>query len=470
MDASVPEMKTERDSLKSGCAVLGGGLAGLSAGYTLARSGMDVQVFEAAPEVGGLSRTVVCGEFRYDIGGHRFFTRDEEVDSIVRSLMGDELISVDRTSKIFMRERFFDYPLKPLNAMFGLGLPMVMKIILDYAWHRLKARALNGSARCVSLEDWVVANFGRTMFEIYFREYSEKVWGLDCTRICESWVSRRIQGLSLGKAVRNAFFRFSGRDIPTLADTFLYPALGIGRISERYEEEINSSNRVHRNTSAAGIRHDGRRVNCLMLNNCDSSFEFRGDHYISTIPLNTLVEIMDPPPPPQVLEAARSLGFRDLVTVSLAVNKPTVTDQSWIYIPESRFPFGRLHEPKIWSSSMAPKDRTLVVVEYFCFRGDDIWNTPDEELTRMTTLGLEELGFITSGDVLGSDILRVPRAYPLFEVGFDRHCKVIMDYLEGFDNLSVAGRSGMFEYQNMDHAIRSGMEAAGEAVKKAGMA
>jgi protoporphyrinogen oxidase len=438
--------------------VFGGGLAGLSAGYALTRNGRKAVVFEADSAVGGLSKTIEMGDFRFDIGGHRFHTKDRNVEELVKGLMGNELATVSRKSKIFMRDRFFDYPLRPTNAMFGLGVGTVLRILFDYGWERLKGKADNG--RHVSLEDWVVGNFGRTMFNIYFKEYSEKVWGLECDRISQGWVARRIDGLSLGKAVKNAFFKFSGRGIPTLADNFLYPELGIGRISERLKEEICSSNRLFTETGVVGLHHDGKRIKGVEVRNCDNSYRIEGEGYISTIPLNNVVFMLQPEPPEEVLRAARSLGFRDLVIVAVSVNRRSVTDQTWVYIPEKKYPFGRLHEPKCWSPKMAPRDKTLVVVEYFCFRGDGIWNLADGELSETTVSGLEELEFIRREEALDTMVLRVPRAYPLFEVGYEKHCETIYKYLKRFDNLFIAGRSGMFQYQNMDHAIASGMEAA----------
>jgi protoporphyrinogen oxidase len=438
--------------------VFGGGLAGLSAGYALTRRSRNAMVFEADSSVGGLSKTLEMDNFRFDIGGHRFHTKKRDIEELVRTLMGDELATVSRKSKIFMRNRLFDYPLRPANAMFGLGVGTVLRILLDYGWEKLKGSAANGDH--VSLEDWVVSSFGRTMYDIYFKEYSEKVWGLECDRISQSWVSKRIQGLSLGSAIKNAFFRFSGREIPTLADNFLYPELGIGRISERFKEEICSSNRLFTDTGIAGLSHDGRRITSVEVRNCGRSCTIEGEGYISTIPLNKVVLMLRPEPPEGVLHAARSLGFRDLVIVPVTVNREYVTNQSWVYIPEKKYPFGRLHEPKCWSSKMAPPDKTLLVVEYFCFKGDDVWNSTDEELSETTVSGLEKLGFIRRDEVLDTKVFRIPKAYPLFEVGYEKHCETIYKYLDGFENLFIAGRSGMFQYQNMDHAIASGIEAA----------
>ncbi|MEJ2254763.1 MAG: FAD-dependent oxidoreductase [Nitrospirota bacterium] len=438
--------------------VLGGGLAGLAAGYALTRAARKAVLFEAAPAVGGLSRTLSSGPFLYDIGGHRFFTRDREVDSLVQDLMDGELAPVQRKSKIYMRGKFFDYPLRPANALFGLGPFMVMRILADYGLE--KVRGLFARRPDVSLEDWVVRNFGRTMFNIYFKEYSEKVWGIDCSRISQGWVEKRISGLSLSTALRNAFFKFAGREPPTLVDTFLYPRHGIGRIAERFREEIEKENRVFTDTAVVRLRHEDLSVRSLDIHNCRKTFTVQGDSYVSTMPLPALVRMMEPAPPPRVMEAAHSLGFRDLVLVAVKVDRENVTDQTWVYIPERKIPFGRLHEPKVWSRSMAPEGQTLVVVEYFCFEGDATWSTPDGALSETTVRGLADLGFLRPEEVLGTDVVRVPKAYPLFEVGYEEHCGVIYEYLERFRNLHLAGRSGTFQYQNMDHAISSGTAAA----------
>lgn len=445
-------------STPSGTLVLGGGLAGLSAGYRLTNECRRVSVVEAAPYVGGLSRTVRTGEFLFDLGGHRFVTKDKGVELIVKLLMEGELITVSRSSKIYLRNKFFDYPLTPRNALSGMGMLTVARILADYSLERLRAFAGNG--RCVSLEDWVVKNFGRSMFNIYFKEYSEKVWGIDCQRISEKWVKTRIRGLSLGKALKNAFFKFSGREIPTLADTFLYPRRGIGRISERLREEIDKDNSVLTSAPAVRVAHDGRRVRSVTVRHAEGEQVVEPGNIISTIPLPALVRMMDPAPPPEVLEAAGRLRYRDLLLVAVIVGRDRVTDQTWIYIPEKKIPFGRIHEPKNWSAEMAPTGKTLLVVEYFCFRGDDTWNASDEELSKTTAKGLENLGFIKEAEVTGTKVVRVPGAYPLFELGFEEHCERLYSWLDGFDNLHIAGRSGTFQYYNMDHAILSGFETA----------
>ena len=438
--------------------ILGGGLTGLSAAYVLSKAGNRVEVFERDSAVGGLSKTVVQDGFRFDLGGHRFFTKDKRLDCFVRDLMEGELVSVARKSKIYMRNRYFDYPLKPLNALFGFGLPTTMKILGDYGIERLKGIMSEGIS--ASLEDWVVKNFGRTLFDIYFKEYSEKVWGIECRRISAEWVATRISGLSMAKAIKNALFSMNGKDIPTLVDRFLYPRLGIGRISDRLREEIERNNNVSTGVDVKHIHHDGSTVKSIEVKSDDQLDLIHGDEIISSIPITNLVAMLRPLPPEDILKAASRLRFRDLVVVAIMVNRPRVTDQTWIYVPEQKIPFGRIHEPTNWSEKMAPEEKTILVTEFFSFAGDTLWNESDERLAEVSAENLKQLGFIKKHEVIGSAVVRVPRAYPLFEVGYEGLCDTLYGYLSRFRNLHLAGRSGMFKYYNMDHAIESGITTA----------
>lgn len=441
--------------------VAGGGLTGLAAGYFLTKAGIQAAVFERDSAVGGLSRTVLHNGFRFDLGGHRFFTKNERINALIRELMKGELVSVPRKSRIYLRGKYFDYPLRPFNALFGLGIPTTARILADYCAERV--RGLVREPGQVSLEDWVISHFGRTMFTIYFKEYSEKVWGVDCSRISVDWVAQRIRGLSLTKAVRNAFFRFSGRDIPSLVDRFDYPALGIGRISDRLREEIEKSNPVFTDTGVERIHHSGFRVRSVEVGGKGQGRRVETGHFISSMPLPALVRSLDPPPPEDIRAAAERLRFRDLVVVAVMVGRRRVTDLTWIYIPEQKIPFGRIHEPTNWSGEMAPEGKTLLVIEYFSTEGDALWNEGDDTLVRITVENLEKLGFIGRGEVIDSCVVRAPKAYPLFEVGYAELCRKVYAYLERFGNLHIAGRVGMFRYYNMDHAIESGLRAA-EAV------
>ncbi|MBI3575552.1 MAG: FAD-dependent oxidoreductase [Gammaproteobacteria bacterium] len=438
--------------------ILGGGLAGLAAGYALARAGRRVQVLEGGRQVGGLARTWVCNGFRFDLGGHRFFTHDTRVERFVRELLGPELLSVPRASRIRLRGRWIDYPLRPWGALVGLGARTSAAILLGYLRARLAQRL--HPAPLVSLEDWVVAHFGRPLFELYFRDYSEKVWGIGCRDVSAQWMAERVQGLSLGTAVRRALWQ-RGPALPTLVDRFLYPRLGIGRIAERLHDEIGrSGEEVLTNTRIEYVRHDSRRILGIAARRGEGMLEFSGTEFLSTIPLTRLVQALQPHAPAEVRATAARMRYRDLVIVAVMLSRERATDQTWIYFPEKDIPFGRLHEPTNWSAAMAPPGCTLLVTERFCFRGDATWNAADAELIETTVAHLERLGFVRRADMCDGAVVRIPAAYPLFEVGCQARTRVLCDYLARFENLQLAGRGGMFRYYNMDHAMASGLAAA----------
>ena len=437
--------------------VLGGGLAGLAGAYALTQAGRRVQVLEGGDAVGGLARTVARDGFRFDLGGHRFFTHDVRVEAFVRELLGDELVTVPRASRIYLRGKWIEYPLRPLGALFGLGPSASAQILLGYAAARI-ARRLR-PAPLVSLEDWVVAHFGRPLFELYFRDYSEKVWGIGCRDISAEWMAQRVQGLSLGAAIRHAFLP-RGAALPTLVDRFSYPRLGIGSIAERLRAAIERSNPIATGTRVVRVRHDGRRIEGVTVRRGEETRELCGDAFLSTIPLTQLIQALSPHAPVEVRAAAAQLRYRDLVIVAVMLERERATDQTWIYFPGKDIPFGRLHEPTNWSAAMAPPGRTLLVTERFCFRGDAAWNADDAELIETTVHHLEKLGFIRRHEVLDGMVLRIPAAYPLFEVGYQERSRIMCDYLGRFDNLQLAGRGGLFRYYNMDQAIASGLAAA----------
>jgi protoporphyrinogen oxidase len=447
--------------------ILGGGLAGLTTGYLLSRTNRSVTLVEREPALGGLARTIEMQGFRFDLGGHRFITRDAELDAFVRELLAGDYLEVDRSSRILLGNNWFHYPLRPLNALSGFGIPTAAKILYDYAAERVKA--CFDSTPPVSLEDWVVSHYGRRLFSIYFKDYSEKVWGIDCRSIATEWIEQRVQGLSLGVAILNAVMPRFGTARSTLATRFLYPPLGIGQIAERLHQGMRRTSRILNDTSVVRLDHTDRLIRQVTVRNGNHSGILHGVDFVSTIPLQGLVTALHPRPPASVLAAASRLRSRDLVVVAVMINTPRVTEHTWIYLPENNIPFGRIHEPTNWSPRMAPAGKTLLVAEYFCFRGDPTWNRSTSEATRLTVEGLEQLGLIDRRDVLNSVVLRIPNAYPLFEVGYKEHCECIQDYLDRFDNLHVAGRGGAFRYYNMDHAMRSGMDIAARLSTRAAL-
>lgn len=450
--------------MTSDAVILGAGLAGLSAGHLLSESGAKITIVEKDTAVGGLARTIDHNGFRFDLGGHRFLTDNAEVERFVLDILKDDFLVVPRRSRIYMFDKYFDYPLKPMNALFGLGAATTAKIISDYCRERLR-NALN-PRDIVSLEDWVVDRFGRKMFDLYFKQYSEKVWGVDCKCISREWVARRIKGLSLWEAVKNAFFRSSGRQIATLADSFIYPRNGIGEIAGRLRESIESGNTLLTGTGVEHIYHEDFSVRGVTVRKNKDVCALEATEFVSSIPLTNLVRMLRPSAPDDVLEAADGLNYRDLVIVTVMLDRERVNDLTWVYLPEKGIPLGRIHEPKNWSPHMAPEGKTHVVAEYFCFQGDAVWSTSDERLTAVTVDHLDRLGFINRREVIDSRIVRVPKAYPLLDVGYSRRHNKILRYLQSFKNLHVIGRGGTFSYLNMDHAIETGLETARSIIEK----
>ena len=444
--------------------VCGGGLAGLAAGHALARAGRDVVVLERETRVGGLARTIEHRGQRFDLGGHRLLTCSARVRELVREVVREPLLAVPRASKILLGGRYVDYPLRLLNAVSGLGAPATLRILRGWCAAQLAHRARR---RCiVSLEDWVVRHYGRPLFELFFKPYSEKVWGLDCTRISADWVAQRIQGLTLGMALRQALTRRAANPLRTLTAEFLYPARGIGGIAEGLRAEIEKRGRLRTGSVVTRLVHRAGRIERLLVREGAASASWHAPEFISSLPLPTLVKSLWPTPPAAVLEAAARLRYRDLLLVAVRLACERATDQTWIYVPGRQYAFGRVHEPKNWSAQMGAAGETLLVTEHFCCRGDAVWRCADDALLERSVSDLVARGLARRADVLDGLVVRVPCAYPLFEVGYAEACGVIADYLGGFANLQVVGRTGAFRYYNMDHAIESGVDAADAVLRR----
>ncbi len=447
--------------------VLGGGLAGLSAAHALVRAGRPTQVIEKVERVGGLARTVTYQDFRYDLGGHRILTDLPRIQQLVEELLGDDLLVVERRSQILLRGRRVTYPLRPANALAGLGLGATAAVLADYAARRVRGWFRPAAIR--SLEDWVVAHYGRTMFDLYFREYSEKVWGIPCHQIDSDWVAQRIDGLSLWQAVKSAFCRRAAQGIKTLTDTFYYPRQGIGQLADRLAAAIEQHGGVVRTNAAVhAVLHDGRRIEAVLLGHGRWRSMLSADRFISSIPLTSLVAALRPRPPAEVRAAAAAISFRALVTVTVLLRRQQATDLTWMYLPEKQIPFGRIHEPRNWSACLAPPGATHLVAEFFCNQHDKTWRTPDGQLIADTAAHLARLGLARPEEVIGGHVLRIPYAYPVFNLDYRRHVEVICDYLSRFRNLSLAGRSGTFSYLNMDRAMHSGLTAADAILARPG--
>lgn len=457
-------VKNGAASASGSTVVMGAGPGGLCSAYVLTKAGLPTTVLEKAPFVGGLARTIHrqtdYGEFRFDIGGHRWFTKSDELNELFREVIAEELLWVNRTSRIYFDGKYVDYPLKISNALRAMGPVVAAQAMADYGRTRVGQR-LHPSP-VVSMEDAYIDQFGPTLYRLFFQRYSEKVWGLPCDQMSGDWVSQRSKGMSLLTAVKDAVVPSRGK-VVSLIDEFMYPRGGFGRFSERMADAIVAGgNSIQLSTSVEKVHREGNRVTAVTVSTENGSERIEGDNFISSIPLTMLAKIMEPAAPADVLKAAKSLTFRNIITVNLMLKKRQVTPDTWLYVHDRNILFGRLHEPKNWSPAMVPSDEfTSLVVEYFCSYGDHIWTMTEEELVDRTVQHLvEDLEFITPDEVIGGFTIRAPRAYPAYVIGYQEPLNRIKAFIGDIDNLQIIGRYGTFRYNNTDHAIETGLLAA----------
>ena len=432
--------------------VIGGGPAGLTAAYVLARRGRSPIVLEKDDIVGGIARTVEYKGFRFDIGGHRFFTKVGSVQRLWRKMLGPDMLRRPRLSRIYYNGKFFDYPLKAMNAFRGIGIVDAVRVLFSYLW--IRVRPIRPE---VSLEDWVSNRFGRRLYRIFFKTYTEKVWGIPCDKIGAQWAAQRIKGLSLVTAVLNAIRgnRGGGDQIKTLIEEFEYPRLGPGMMWEAFAADINrNGGRIEMKSDVVCLRHDGSRVTSVDYRKDGVVTQIPAETVLSTMPLRELIAKLDPPPPAAIVAAANRLNYRDFITVALVVDAPELFPDNWIYVHDPGVKLGRIQNFKNWSPEMVPDpQKTCLGLEYFCFEGDGLWTTPDDELVRLGTREVAQIGLLGGGKVIDGTVVRMPKAYPVYDEGYEAAVDEVRKYLAQFSNLQVAGRNGMHKYNNQDHSM-----------------
>jgi protoporphyrinogen oxidase len=435
--------------------IIGAGPAGLTAAYELVKQGIKPVVLEKGDKVGGIARTETYKGYHFDIGGHRFFTKVEEVQQLWQEVLGDEFIKVPRLSRIYYRGCFFNYPLSLFNTLLNLGVFESFLILVSY----LKAK-LRPSPVEENLEQWVSNRFGERLYKTFFKTYTEKVWGIPCNEIQAEWAAQRIKGLSLKTAVINAMF--GSNNTKTLIKEFDYPVLGPGMMWQRFQEAVESKGgEVYLNTKVLHIEREGNRIKKVIAEKDNNLIQFSGDQFISSMPITALIQRLDPPPPEEVLQAASQLKYRDFLIVSLIVNRPHLFPDNWIYIHNPGVKVGRIQNFKNWSAAMVPDpSKTCLGMEYFCNTGDELWTMSDAELINLAQRELVNLGLANSGDVEDGVVIRQPKAYPVYDQDYRKHLQVIQKYLATLENLQTTGRNGMHRYNNQDHSMLTGLLAA----------
>ncbi len=436
--------------------IIGGGPAGLTAAYELTRHGVRPTVLEKDRIVGGISRTEQYKGFHFDMGGHRFFTKSEEVNRMWHEVLQTEFLKRPRLSRIYYNKKFFYYPLRPLDTLKRLGIVESVLIILSYLrWQVFPYKQEN------TLEEWVTNRFGKRLFETFFKTYTEKVWGISCKELKAEWAAQRIKDLSV-KTLLVSMILKPGKKITTLIEEFDYPRLGPGMmwtaVKDRIEDHGGS---VRLNSNVVRIHREGLRITGVTIQRDGKEERIGGTDFISSMPLAEMVKKLDPPAPPEVLKAANSLKYRDFLTVCLIINQKTLFPDNWIYIHDPAVKVGRIQNFKNWSPHMVPDaSKTSLGLEYFCNEGDAIWSLSDAELVELGRREIEQIGLARAQDVEDGCVFRVPKAYPVYDEAYERHLKTIRQYIDSLENCCTAGRNGLHRYNNQDHSMLAGMYAA----------
>ena len=444
--------------------IIGAGPSGLAAAHEAVAQGARVTVLEKLDRVGGLARTLDFEGNRFDIGPHRFFTKNKEIHSFFVDTVGEDLVHVPRLTRIFYNNKYFDYPLTPMNALFGIGVASSAAIFSSYLVAR--ARRVVQPPKIESFEDWIVDKFGRRLYETFFKTYTEKVWGIPCTQIGADWAAQRIKGLSLIAAVKSAVFKPKGPAIKTLVDEFVYPRHGAGQAYEKMSDIIrHRGGDVRTGVAARRIRRENMKVRAIVVDDGHAALsEVEGRHFLISAPLTDLVEMMDPPAPPEVLRACRALRYRNHIGVNLLVEGRPFPD-NWIYVHSKEVGMARITNYANFSAAMASRPGlSPMTIEYFTFPGDGIWDAPDDALKDRVVRELEHMRILRRDQVLSGFVVRSDKAYPVIEIGHENHIATIKTWLDGFENLLPIGRSGMFKYNNQDHAMATGLLAARTAL------
>jgi protoporphyrinogen oxidase len=447
--------------------IIGGGPAGMVAGYEAVKNGLKPTVLDDHPDSwGGIARTMNYKGYLFDIGPHRFFSKSREILDFWDEVLKDDLVIRNRLSRLYYNGKFYYYPLKVTNALFNLGVFTSFVAFLSYVKSRLfpiKEPKL--------FEDWVSNQFGKILYETFFRSYTEKVWGISCKELSADWAAQRIKGLSLSNAIKNALFPNLGKKkdkvIKTLTSTFFFPKKGAGQMWTRCAELIEKKGgNCYLGASVFKIEHDNCIITRCYARTKDGDKCYNVDELIASMPIKNLINAMSPKPPENVLVAANDLKYRDYLIVILLVNAKGLFDDNWIYIHDPSVKLGRVPNFNNWGSDMIyDQNHTCLGLEYFCFEGDDLWNSTDEKLIELGKKEISKIKLANASDVFDGHVVRQPKAYPVYDDHYKKNLEIIREYLGKFENIQLVGRNGTHRYNNMDHSMMTGMLASRNIVK-----
>jgi protoporphyrinogen oxidase len=440
--------------------VLGAGPAGLTAGYLLSKQGLPVVILEAEKQVGGIAKTAVRDGYRFDLGGHRFFTKAKEVDALWHEIMREEFLERPRMSRIYWNKKFLDYPLRGPDVIKKLGPVELTRAFVSYLWAAAKPKGQEDT-----FEQWVSNRFGKRLFNLFFKSYTEKVWGVPTSEIRAEWAAQRIKGLSFFSAAKSAFFGNRDEKIKSLISKFNYPRYGPGQMWETLTDDIQRlGGQVLLEHKVTKLEFEDDR--CVRVYAGDKAFE--PSAVISSLPLRNTVGMAEPHPRGEVIAAAKGVRYRDFLTVAVVLNGEDLFPDNWIYIHEPGVKVGRIQNFRSWSPWMVPdRSKACVGLEYFCFAGDELWEMDDDDLVQMAMGELEELGLARRDQLEFGFVERVPKAYPMYDAEYAERVSTIRSWLDGLDNFIQVGRNGLHRYNNSDHSMLTAMRAVDNLVKGA---
>jgi protoporphyrinogen oxidase len=410
-----------------------------------------------------MAKTLQFGEFRTDIGPHRFYSKNPYLYEFIEELLGEQWLPVKRFTRFYVGGKYYLYPIQMSNALKNMGPMTAMRVISDYFMEQAK-RVFGANQHDANFEQYVVSRFGRTLAEFNMINYTEKIWGIPCSQISADWAAQRISGLSVWSAIRAALVKKPGPS--TLVDEFYYPNRGTGLIYEAIRERNEEAgNKILVNSVPTRVRHHGHMIREVDVATDGKTRTFKVGHLINSTSIKHFVQLFDPPPPADVLAAAAHLDYRAQVYLFLTIDKKQVVPDNWIYYPDRTIPFGRLSEMKNFSRLMSPPDKTSLFLEFFVFEGDAIWQMTKDQLLELALPHLERMGLLKRNEIIDSYVLRQPNAYPIYRLGYQEHLDKVKRYLDTFENLYYIGRPGRFRYNNQDHSIEMGILAARSIVE-----
>ncbi len=433
--------------------IIGGGPSGLSAAYEVQRLAATPIVLERLDKLGGLARTENYNGYRFDLGGHRFYTKSKEIQDLWHEIMGADFLKRPRLSRIYYHNYFFYYPLRLFNTLRGLGLWESQLILLSYLrWHFFPYREEE------SFEHWVTNRFGQRLFRTFFQAYTEKVWGISCQELKADWAAQRIQDLSFWTVLRSMLGAKTG--IRTLTESFYYPRLGPGMLWQTLGAQIESSGgEIRLNSRVEKIYWQERRITGIALQGEQDIIAV--ENLITSMPLSEFIKCLQPPPDTNILQAANKLRYRDFITVCLIVKQEHLFPDNWIYIHDPDVKVGRIQNFKNWSPEMvADTANSSLGLEYFCNQGDELWNMDDQELIELGSREIAQIGLAAYSDIFDAKVVRVQDAYPIYDTDYAQYLQTLREFISSLENVQTIGRNGLHRYNNQDHAMLTGMLAA----------